>query len=130
MTVPRFPNMFMIFGPTAAFANSPLIIDITADWAGRTIAWMKEKNIDRCDSTWEGAEKWSETVRNVYAMLIISKETGVRNWIVGNNIPGKVVTPVYYYGGVPSYYAALTKEREDGYPGHTFTKNGTGLITA
>ncbi|KAK3684403.1 hypothetical protein LTR37_020309 [Vermiconidia calcicola] len=130
-TVPGFANMFMIFGPTAAFANSPLIIDITSDFAGQTIAWMKENNVDRCESTKEGAEKWSQHVRDLYDMLIISKQKdNVRSWLMGNNIPGKKVTPVFFYGGVPAYYAALTKEREDGYPGHMFSKTDGPALTA
>lgn len=113
--------MFMIFGPQAAFANAPMIIDITTDWIGRTIAWMKENNKDRCESTQKGAQKWSEHVRALYDMLIISKSPkDVTSWMVGSNVLEKEVTPVFYFGGVPAFNAAIQKEIADGYPGHTF----------
>ncbi|CAK1360900.1 unnamed protein product [Cercospora beticola] len=131
VTVPSFPNLFMIFGPTSAFANSPMIIDITSDWVGQTLKWMKENNKDRCESTADGAQKWSDHVRLVYNMLVIAKHAGsVTNWMVGSNVPGKNVTPIFYYGGVPAFHKALTTEREEGYPGHKFEQRNTSIGAA
>lgn len=128
ITVPGFPNLYMIFGPQAAFANSPMIIDITTDWIGRTIGYMKENNKDRCESTREGAQKWSDHVRAMYEMLIIAKSSkDVSSWMMGSNIADKEVTPVFYFGGVPAFNAAMQQEIADGYPGHTFTSTGTAI---
>lgn len=133
VTVEGFPNVFMIFGPQSAYANAPMVIDMSADWVGRTLGWMKENNKDRCESTHEGAVKWSEHVRAVYNMLVIAKSSGdknIRSWMVGSNIADREVTPIFYFGGVPAYSAAMKKEIDEGFPGHSFATVNSSVKVA
>ena len=122
LTVPGFPNLFLIFGPQAPFANGPLIIDVSADWIGKTMARMKENGHDRVESTKDAAEQWTEHVDLVYDSLVIKESAQeVGAWYVGANVEGKERGSLFYFGGVPAYAAAIDKERAEQYPGHTFS---------
>ena len=122
LTVPKFPNFFLIFGPQAPFANGPLIIDLCVDWIGKTIAHMKDNGQNRVESTKEAGEQWTDHVDLVYESLVIkesAKEVGA--WYVGANVENKTRGSLFYFGGAPAYAAALDKERAEQYPGHTFS---------
>ena len=121
ITVPKFPNFFMIFGPQAPFANGPLVIDNTADWIGKVLSYMRTNGYDRLESTEAGAEKWSDHVNLLFESTVIaqsSKDVGA--WIVGANVEAKEKKTLFYFGGVPAYISAVDKEIQDGYPSHVF----------
>jgi len=113
----------MIFGPQAPFANGPLIIDVTADWIGKTIEHLQATGNDRVESTRDGAQQWSDHVNLVFNSTVVSesaKEAGA--WMVGGNVEGKKKQILFYMGGVPAYIAAVEKEITEEWPGHTFSR--------
>lgn len=122
ITVARFPNFFMIFGPQAPFANGPLVIDNTADWIGKTISHMKANGYNRVESTEVAAEQWSDHVNLVFNSTVIAQSAkDTRSWLVGANVESKQKQTLFYLGGVPAYFAAVEKEIQDGYPGYKFS---------
>lgn len=113
----------MIFGPQAPFANGPLIIDVTADWIGKTIVHMRDGGNDRVESTKDAAQQWRDHVHLVFNSTVIAqsaKDAGA--WTVGANVEGKAQEVLFYFGGVPAYIAAVTKEVTEDWPGHTFSR--------
>jgi UDP-N-acetyl-D-mannosaminuronic acid transferase (WecB/TagA/CpsF family) len=40
---------------------------------------------------------------------------------VGANVESKQKQTLFYFGGVPAYFAAVKKEIQDGYPGYKFS---------
>ena len=121
ITVPNFPNFFMIFGPQAPFANGPLVIDNTADWIGKTLSYMRTNGYDRFESTEKAAEKWSDHVNLLFESTVIAQSAkDVGAWIVGANVESKEKKTLFYFGGVPAYIAAVDKEIQDEYPSHIF----------
>jgi len=128
ITVVGFPNLFMISGPQAPFANIPIIIDNTVDWIGKTISHMREHGHTRIDTTPEVAGQWKEQVNAVFDATVLkqgAKDT--RSWYIGANVDGKKVEPLFYFGGTPSYFASCEKEISSGFPGFTFS--GSDPIT-
>jgi cation diffusion facilitator CzcD-associated flavoprotein CzcO len=122
ITVSGFPNLFMVSGPQAPFANIPVIIDNTVDWIGKTMAHMREHGHQRMDTKTEVAEKWSELVNMVFNATVLpqgAKDT--RSWYIGANVEGKTVEPMFFFGGVAPYFAHCEKEITDGFPGFTFS---------
>ena len=122
ITVEGFPNLFLISGPQAPFANIPVVIDNTVDWIGRTIGYMHAHGYGQIDTTQEVAEKWREMVNMVFNMTVLpqgAKDT--RSWYIGANVEGKNVEPMFYFGGVAPYFAACEKEITDGFPGFKFS---------
>ena len=124
ITVPTFPNLFMISGPQAPFANIPIIIDNTAHWIGQTISYMKSHHHATIDTLPKAAENWAQQVNMVFQATILpegAKET--RSWYIGANVKGKRVEPMFYFGGVGNYFGACQKEIADGFPGYEFDKS-------
>ncbi|KAI1625072.1 putative cyclohexanone monooxygenase [Exophiala viscosa] len=119
VTLPGFPNMFMIFGPQVPFANGPMVIDTVADWIGKTISYLEKHHYDRIESKQEAAEKWSHQVNHLFAQTVVAQSAmDVKSWYVGANIESKLHRTLLYFGGIPTYINVLNKEIEDGYPGH------------
>ena len=119
VTLPGFPNMFMIFGPQVPFANGPMVIDTVSDYIGKTISYLEKHHYDRIESKREAAEKWSHQVNHLFAQTVVAQSAmDVRSWYVGANIESKLHNTLLYFGGIPTYINVLNKEIEDGYPGH------------
>lgn len=122
ITTEGFPNLFMISGPQAPFANIPIVIDNTVDWIGKTISHMREKKYASIDTKAELAEEWKDKVNMVFNATVLpqgAKDT--RSWYVGANIEGKPVAPLFWFGGVAPYFAECEKQINEGYPGFKFS---------
>ena len=121
ITVTGFPNMFMISGPQAPFANIPVIIDNTSDWIGKLIAYMENNSIERMEPKQEAMEQFSKLLNDIYEATVLpeaAKKAG--SWYVGANIPGKRVVPLFWFGGCASYFHVCNEEQNNNYPGLTF----------
>lgn len=122
ITVPGFPNLFMISGPQAPFANIPIIIDNTVDWIGKTISHMRTEGHERMDTTHEVADHWSEQVNAVFNATVLPQGArDTRSWYIGANVEGKTVEPMFWFGGLAPYFTHCAKEIDSGYPGYTFS---------
>ncbi|KAH0827270.1 Phenylacetone monooxygenase [Fonsecaea pedrosoi] len=122
VTIPGFPNLFMIFGPQTPFANGPMVIDIVADYIGKTISYLKSHDIDRIESKKEAAESWSSEVNHVFEQTVVAQTAmDVKSWYVGANIQSKLHKTLLYFGGIPRYMEILNKEIEEKYPSHTLS---------
>jgi hypothetical protein len=122
ITIPGFPNFFMIFGPQVPFANGPLVIDNTADWIGRTISYMKDHHVARIECKKEAAERWTNHVDDLFKATVVAQSAkDVGAWYVGANVESKLRKTLFYFGGIPAYINAVDKEIKDGYPGHVLS---------
>jgi cation diffusion facilitator CzcD-associated flavoprotein CzcO len=122
ITTPGFPNLFMVSGPQAPFANIPVIIDNTVDWIGRTVSFMRANGQQRMETKEDVARNWAQKVEAIFNMTVLpegAKQT--KSWYIGANLEGKTVRPLFYFGGVASYFNHCAKEIEDGFPGFIFS---------
>lgn len=118
LTVPGFPNLFLIGGPHCPFANLPVVTDNAADWIGNTMEHMRAKALSRIDTTVELGDSWRTLILEAFQATILSQGAkDTRSWYVGANVDGKTVEPLSYFGGVGPYFERIRKVREDGYPG-------------
>ncbi|KAL6243591.1 hypothetical protein RBB50_009584 [Rhinocladiella similis] len=125
ITVENFPNLFMISGPQAPFANIPVVIDNTADWIGRTLSHMHEQGYTKISTKKEVGQEWRDKVNAVFNATVLppgAKET--HSWYIGANVEGKRVEPLFYFGGVAPYFAECEKELTNGFPGFEFSGAG------
>ena len=96
----------------------------TALRIGKTIVRMRDGGSDRVESTEDAAQQWSDHVNFVFDSTVISQSArDTRAWTVGANVDGKEKAPLFYFGGVPAYIAAVEKEISEGWPGHTFSNS-------
>lgn len=124
VTMPNFPNFFMIFGPQVPFANGPMVIDIISDYIGKTISYLKANKIDRIETKRDAAEKWSDEVNHVFNQTVVAQTSmDVKSWYVGANVGTKLHRTLLYFGGIPKYVELLNKEIEQDYPSHSLSHN-------
>ncbi|KAF9061658.1 FAD dependent oxidoreductase [Rhodocollybia butyracea] len=111
LTAANFPNMFFLYGPQAptALSNGPTCIEIQADWINRCITHMSLNNLTRIHATPEAELEWRNLNISVAGGTLLGK---AKSWYNGSNIPGKVVEPLNFAGGIP-YYAKTLKESEE-----------------
>ena len=84
---------------------------------------MRANGYNRIESTEEAAGKWSDLVNVLFESTVIAQSAkDVGAWIVGANVDSKERRTLFYFGGVPAYFAAVEKELQEGYPSHVFAK--------
>ncbi len=116
MTVPDFPNLFMIHGPEspAVLFNMPLGAELQSDWIRDCVTYMDEQGFAAIEPTSDAvAVSWGQEV-DAIASHTLFPETD--SWYTGANIPGKNRQFAVYLGG-PEFYERLAKVAEEGYTG-------------
>lgn len=120
VSVPKFPNMFMILGPKGPFCNIPPAIETQVEFitglihhVGQQPAYTDGKPIV-IEATSESEAEWKQVCeKEVEGSLF--KETS--SWIFGANVPGKKVAVRFYFGGLKGFRAELQKVIDAGYVG-------------
>ncbi|RLA12336.1 MAG: cyclohexanone monooxygenase [Gammaproteobacteria bacterium] len=115
MTIPQFPNLFMIHGPEtpSVLYNMPLGAELEAEWIRDCIGHLREESLGTIEPA-KGVEKgWGDEV------LEIANETLfplTDSWYTGANIPGKHRQFAVHLGG-PLFFQRLTEVAENDYEG-------------
>lgn len=119
LAVDGFPNMFMIFGPHAPFANGPVIMEGMTKWIGNAMEHARAEGISRIEAEPAAVEQWGELLEELLNATVVPK--GRNNYFVGANIPGKANSPVFFLGGAKAYNEACQAAAEKGYEGFRLT---------
>lgn len=143
ISVPKFPNMFMILGPNGPFCNIPPAIETHVEVISDIIATVEERNQRqtgkptanngaRHDSfvtprdqvngqenvviepTLEAEQAWSKVCDQESATSLFRKTD---SWIFGSNIQGKAHAVMFYFGGLGKYREQLRDVAADGWKG-------------
>lgn len=128
--VPKFPNMFMLYGPQSptAFVNGPTCTRVQADFVDKLIRDLRQQGVTRIEPTEASVERWGNQVQEVWDNSLFPQ---AKSWYQGANIPGKKVQALNWYvqllnadgfisliiprtGGLPPYIAMLKKSLEPG----------------
>ncbi len=119
MATHGFPNLFHILGPQgpAAVFNNPLAIEDNVDFVGGLIAYLDDQGYGTAEATGVAEDHYNAIVREVADATVFSK---ARNWFMGDNIPGKVRTPVSLFTGAPMYRAICREVETTAYGGFSF----------
>ncbi|MDN5940219.1 MAG: hypothetical protein L0H83_16360, partial [Salinisphaera sp.] len=125
-----FPNFFMISGPQAPFANIPMIIEKATDWIGRSILHMQQSGHSVIEARQEACRNWADTVRAVLDATVLADGTSLNSFFVGSNIPGKLTTPLFYFGGANNYFDEIDKEIEAQFPGLAMTGANPEILSS
>ncbi|MBL4622157.1 MAG: hypothetical protein JKY89_07145 [Immundisolibacteraceae bacterium] len=120
MTIPKFPNLFMIHGPEtpSVLYNMPLGAELEAEWIRDCIGHLREQNLATIKPAAGVEIPWSEEV------LEIANETLfplTDSWYTGANIAGKHRQFAVYLGG-PLFFERLAGVAENGYEGFVLSK--------
>jgi cation diffusion facilitator CzcD-associated flavoprotein CzcO len=122
LSVPGFPNMFMVSGPGSPSVLTNMIVSIQqhVEWISDCIAWMDETAHKTIEATVSAETDWVEHV-NVIAHKTLFPSCN--SWYLGANVPGKtrVFMPLL---GFPGYVRRCDKVASENYDGFTLVANG------
>ena len=115
MTIPGFPNLFMIHGPESpcVLFNMPLGAEIEGDWIRDCINHLRRSGLG-CIEAREGTDRsWAHEVEDAANQTLYPLTD---SWYTGSNIPGKHRQFAVHVGG-PEYFARINDVAKAGYEG-------------
>lgn len=82
LTIPKFPNFFMVYSPQAptSLSNGPAVIEIQVDWAAAAIRKMEQQGIKYIDAQQRSAEHWREQIQKINSMTLFPES---KSWYMG-----------------------------------------------
>jgi len=119
--VADFPNLFMITGPQAPFANLPTSIEQNIMYITDCIAKMESEGHDLCEPQQEAEDAWVAHTAEIHEQTLMAQGDRVHSWMMGANIENKKPRVLIYFGGANVYYDKLRESVEGGFPELEFT---------
>ena len=118
ITIPGFPNLFMVHGPESpgVLFNMPLGAEMENDWIRDCILHARAQGKGAVEPAPGVDEAWGAEVAS-YAHHTLFEQT--ESWYTGANIEGKHRQFAVHVAG-PEYFAKLGEVAAQGYPGLVF----------
>ena len=116
-----FPNLFMVLGPHGPFSNLPPAIEMQVEMMADIVAKATQDGTTCVEISPAAEASWVAHCDQLAAGSLFSK---VDSWIFGANIPGKVPSLVFYFGGVGQFRQEAAAIIRKGYPGFVMEKGG------
>jgi cation diffusion facilitator CzcD-associated flavoprotein CzcO len=120
--VADFPNMFMITGPQAPFANLPTSIEQNAIYIVDCINKMEKEGYEVCEPRQDAEDAWVEETAEIHAQTLMAQGDKVHSWMMGANLEDRKPRVLVYYGGANVYYDKLRESADAGFPEVKFKK--------
>ncbi len=120
--VADFPNMFIITGPQAPFANLPTSIEQNAIWIANCIKKMESDGYDVFKPKQDAEDEWTRHTKEIHDQTLMAEGGKVHSWMMGANLEGKAPRVLIYFGGANAYYDKLDESANEGFPELEFEK--------
>jgi len=120
--VADFPNLFMVTGPQAPFANLPTSIEQNVIYIADCIKKMESEGYDVCTPRQEAEDEWSAHVAEVHRQTLMAEGDKVHSWMMGANIENHNPRVLIYFGGANVYYDKLDESANEGFPELEFSR--------
>lgn len=114
-----FPNMFIIGGPGAPFANYFVNIEVNAEWISECIRKMRAQGHTRIETAPEWEAAWHQTMNDATDKTLFPSSSS-ETWFLHRETPGGPKTALMYLGGVKRFISILGAVTGRGYEGFTF----------
>ena len=123
-TVPDFPNLFMIHGPSSpgVLYTMPLGGERTVQWIGDCVQYLRKNNFGSINPTDYASAEWDREINQMADQTLYPL---TNSWYVGANIPGKPRQFLAHVRG-SQYFDRLNQVAEAGYEGFDFEPARTG----
>jgi len=112
-----FPNLLMITGPLAPFANLVPVIEEAVDWIAACIAHLRKNGLTTIESSEAAEQAWAQHATDIANMLAAGKGESVHTWFAGANVDGKTHAINVYFGGANAYIDAIHSSAENDFDG-------------
>jgi cyclohexanone monooxygenase len=120
--VADFPNMFVVTGPQAPFANLPTSIEQNVIWITHCIEKMEREGFDVFKPRAEAEKAWTAHTADIHGQTLMAEGDKVHSWMMGANREDKPPRVLIYFGGANNYYDLLDKSASEGFPELEFEK--------
>ncbi len=114
--VAEFPNLFMITGPQAPFANLPTSIEQNITYIVDCVKKMESEGHDLCEPLQKAEDDWVRHVAEVHAQTLMAQGDKVHSWMMGANLEDRAPRVLIYFGGANVYYDLMRSSVEAGFP--------------
>lgn len=114
--VADFPNMFVVTGPQAPFANLPTSIEQNVIWITRCIEKMEREGFDVFKPRHEAEREWTAHTADIHGQTLMAEGDKVHSWMMGANREDKAPRVLIYFGGANVYYDKLDQSANEGFP--------------
>ena len=114
--VADFPNMFVITGPQAPFANLPTSIEQNVMWITTCINKMEREGYDVVRPRQDAEDEWTRHTAEVHAQTLMASGDKVNSWMMGANREDKAPRVLIYFGGANVYYDKMDESANQGFP--------------
>ncbi len=114
--VADFPNMFVVTGPQAPFANLPTSIEQNVIWISRCIEKMEQEGYALFKPRAEAEREWTAHTADIHRQTLMAHGDEVHSWMMGANREDKPPRVLIYFGGANTYYDVLDRSAEAGFP--------------
>jgi hypothetical protein len=134
LAIAGFPNLFFTYGPhgPTALCNGPTCAELEGDWILAAMNYMKNKGLTKMEAKVESETEWKKQIWSLANATLLPSTKSVSTlffcvatvigthdtqWYMGDNIPGKPREPLFYLGGLPTYYKTINDVAANGYTG-------------
>jgi len=114
--VAEFPNLFMITGPQAPFANLPTSIEQNIIYILDCIKKMEREGYDLCEPKRAAEEAWVAHTADIHRQTLMAQGDKVHSWMMGANLEKRKPRVLIYFGGANVYYDKLRESADAGFP--------------
>lgn len=114
--VAEFPNLFMITGPQAPFANLPTSIEQNITYIVDCVKKMESEGHDLCQPLQKAEDDWVQHVAEVHAQTLMAQGDKVHSWMMGANLEDRAPRVLIYFGGANVYYDLMRSSVDAGFP--------------
>lgn len=115
MTIPGFPNLFMIHGPESpsVLHNMPLAAELQSHWIGKCIRHLRAHGLDTIEPAPGMETAWRRSTEEAASHSLFREGD---SWYTGANIQGKHRQFAVHLGGA-QYFETLDAVAGNGYEG-------------
>ncbi len=114
--VADFPNMFIVTGPQAPFANLPTSIEQNVIWIADCIKKVEEEGYDVVKPRKDAEDEWTRKTAEIHAVTPMAAGDALHSWMMGANREDKPPRVLVYFGGANVYYDIMDESANQGYP--------------
>lgn len=116
VSIAGFPNLFVVTGPQAPFANLPTSIEQNVNWITRCIEKMEREGFDLFKPRPEAEREWTDHTADIHRQTLMAQGDKVHSWMMGANRQDKPPRVLIYFGGANVYYDRLDQSADAGFP--------------
>lgn len=114
--VAGFPNLFMVTGPQAPFANLPTSIEQNTMYIVDCIKKMEAEGLKLCLPKQDAEDSWVAHTADIHRQTLMAQGDKVYSWMMGANLNNRQPRVLIYFGGANVYYDKLRESVNAGFP--------------